>query len=395
LSRKIFVAGVGMTDFSKPGVGPAYPELGAQAAWLAMADAGIAYSAVEQVYAGYAFGDTGCGQRAVYGLGLTGIPVINVNNACASGSTALYLARQAIASGEAECVLALGFEQMAKGAIAMAYPDRPSSLDRHLDKLVAAGGRRDGAFLAEIYGLAAREYMSRHGAKPETFAAIAVKSRRHAAANPKALFRQELSLEQVLVSELLSPPLTRLQACPPTCGGAAAVVCSDEFAYRNDLDRVVAIVGQALRTDSKRPFDGDSMIDLIGWDMARDAATAAFEQSGVDPRDVPVVELHDCFTVNELIMYEALGLAEPGEGSRLVADADNTYGGRHVVNPSGGLLSKGHPLGATGLAQCYELVTQLRGEAGRRQVEGAAVAIQHNLGLCGACVVTVYQGMNS
>lgn len=393
MSEQVFVAGVGMTEFSKPGAGPAYPQLGEEAIRFALTDAGLGYDAVEQVYAGYVFGETSCGQRVVYGVGLTGVPVFNVNNACASGSSALYLARQAVASGEVDCALALGFEQMSKGAINVATPDRPNSFDRHVSRLVAAGGRADAPVLPQFYGFAAAEYMERYGAAPETFAAIAVKARRHAANNPKALFRQPLSIADVMASEPMAGPLTRLQACPPTCGAGAAVVCSAAFARRRGLGRLVRVAGQAMRTDGGHPFDGDSMIELVGAGMARAAALAAYEQAGVDPRDVPVLELHDCFTINELLTYEALGLAAAGEGGRLIADGDNSYGGRHVTNPSGGLLSKGHPLGATGLAQCFELVTQLRGEAGARQVEGAGVAIQHNLGLGGACVVTVYERM--
>jgi len=185
--------------------------------------------------------------------------------------------------------------------------------------------------------------------------------------------------------------LTRLMACPPTCGAAAAIVVSEAFARRHGLRTDVVIAGQALTTDGPGLFDTPSMIDLVGFGMTRSASQRVYEQAGIGPEDIDVIELHDCFAQNELLTYEGLGLCKEGEGAKLVEDGDNTYGGRWVVNPSGGLLSKGHPLGATGLAQCFELVHQLRGTAGERQVQGAKVALQHNLGLGGACVVTAYQ----
>ena len=387
---KVLVAGVGMTDFYKPGKSPDYTELGRDAALAAISDAGIGYRDIEHVYAGYVFGDSVAGQRAIYQLGLTGVPIFNVTNSCATGSTALFLARQAILSGQAECALAVGFDQMAPGPIVMAYGDRPAPLGRHLEKLATAGGQTDGAYLPEFYGYAGKEYQQRYGAASETFAQIAVKARRHAAHNPKALFRTPITLEEVMAAPPLSPPITRLQACPPTCGGAAAVLCTEAFARRHGLTPRVEIVGQALETDHDDVFDTGSMLALIGPKMAAAAAQKAYEQAGWGPRDAQVVELHDCFTVNELVMYEALGFAREGEAEKLVRDEDNTYGGAWVMNPSGGLLSKGHPLGATGLAQCFELVEQLRGNAGGRQVDGAKRAIQHNLGLGGACVVTAY-----
>jgi acetyl-CoA acetyltransferase len=183
--------------------------------------------------------------------------------------------------------------------------------------------------------------------------------------------------------------LTRLMACPPTCGAAATIIVSEEFAKKRGLRRDVLIAGQALSTDRPVSFDSRDMIRVVGTDITRQAALQAYEQAGIGPGDVDVIELHDCFAQNELLCYEALGLAPEGEGPRLVDDGDNTFGGKWVVNPSGGLLSKGHPLGATGLAQCYELTHQLRGTAGDRQVDGARIALQHNLGLGGAGVVTI------
>jgi acetyl-CoA acyltransferase len=204
------------------------------------------------------------------------------------------------------------------------------------------------------------------------------------------VFTAPVTAAEVLASPHIFGPLTRLQCCPPTCGAAAAVVVSEEFARAHGLRADVAVAAQAMTTDTPASFTGDLM-QLVGSDMTRSAARQVYEAAGVDPRDIPVVELHDCFTTNELISYEALGLTDEGTAEKFIADGDNTYGGRVVTNPSGGLLSKGHPLGATGLAQCAELVWQLRGEAGDRQVEGASLALQHNIGLGGAAVVTLYE----
>ena len=186
-------------------------------------------------------------------------------------------------------------------------------------------------------------------------------------------------------------PLTRYQCCPPTCGAAAAIVCSPEFARKHNLNTDVIIAAQAMTTDTASTFNSDDMCKVVGYDMTVSAAEQVYEAAGVGPEDIQVVELHDCFTANELITYEGLGLTPEGTAEKFILDGDNTYGGRVVTNPSGGLLSKGHPLGATGLAQCYELVSQLRGNADKRQVEGARFGLQHNLGLGGACVVTLYQ----
>jgi acetyl-CoA acetyltransferase len=226
----------------------------------------------------------------------------------------------------------------------------------------------------------------------ETFAKIRAKASRHAVHNPLALFRKEVTVDDVMASPTLIPGvMTRLMACPPTCGAAAAVLMSEDFARRHGIAPAVWIAAQAMTTDTPSTFETHDMMQLVGYDMARAAARQTYEQAGIGPDDVDVVELHDCFAHNELLSYEALGLCPEGGGERFVDDGDNTYGGRVVTNPSGGLLSKGHPLGATGLAQCFELTQQLRGNAGARQVAGARVALQHNLGLGGACVTTLYR----
>lgn len=391
MGRKVNVLGVGMVKFQKPGASDGYEVMANGAIKDALKDGGVDFTDVEQAYAGYVFGDSTCGQRAVYSVGTTGIPVINVNNNCSTGSTALYLARQAIEGGLAECVLAVGFEQMQKGALASAWSDRTNPLDKHVDVMNAEQGVNQAPFAAQMFGGAAREYRWKHGTRRETFAKISEKARKHAAKNPFALFREVLSVEQILASEDVFDPLTRFQCCPPTCGAAAAILCSDDFAKRKGLKPVVHIAGQVMTTDFASSFEGKSMMKMIGYDMAKACATQLYEKTGTGPQDVQVVELHDCFTANELLTYEAIGLCPEGGAEKFIWDDDNTYGGKFVVNPSGGLLSKGHPLGATGLAQCTELVWHLRGQAGDRQVENARVAVQHNLGLGGACVMTMYK----
>jgi acetyl-CoA acetyltransferase len=391
MKRAVHVIGVGMTPFVKPGSGPDYHVMARAAGTAALADAGIAYADVEQAYAGYVYGDSASGQRALYELGLSGIPVVNVNNNCSSGSSALFLARQAIEGGLAECVLALGFEKMERGALAERWLDRESPLRRHVEAMDAVQTPSAAPMVARMFGGAAREYRERYGTRADTFAKITVKARRHAEHNPNALFREQVDVDAVLASDLVYDPLTRLQCCPPTCGAAAAVLCSADFAARHGITGSVTIAAQAMTTDTASSFTPVSMIRMIGYDLSRAAASQVYEQAGIGPSDVDVIELHDCFTVNEVLGYEALGLCGEGEAERMIVDADNTYGGRYVINPSGGLLSKGHPLGATGLAQCTELVTQLRGRAGPRQVDGVRIALQHNIGLGGACVVTLYR----
>jgi acetyl-CoA acetyltransferase len=394
MQRPVHVVGVGMIPFTKPGQSDPYTVMGARAAKLALEDAGIAYPLVEQAYVGYVYGDSTAGQAAIYGVGLTGIPVFNLNNNCSTGSSALFLARQAVESGMVECAIALGFEQMQPGALKGAWDDRPSPMAHFAAAMTDKQGFDPAApRAAQFFGGAGRDYIGQYGIRKDTFGRIAVKARQHAARNPLAVFRQTLTLDEVMASAPVFDPLTRFQCCPPTCGAAAAIVCSAEFAKKHDLDQRVVIAAQAMTTDKPSTFDSHDMRKLVGYDMSAAAANRVYEDAGIGPEDLDVVELHDCFTANELITYEALGLTPEGTAEKFIVEGDNTYGGRIVTNPSGGLLSKGHPLGATGLAQCYELVSQLRGKADQRQVEGARLALQHNLGLGGACVVTLYQAV--
>ena len=390
--RHAIVAGVGMIPFAKPGSSEPYDVMGAAATRAALDDAGLLYGDVQQAYAGYVYGDSTSGQRVLYGVGMTGIPIINVNNNCSTGSTALFLARQAVESGAAECVLTLGFEQMAPGALTAKYTDRPTPFDAFDRETEALVGQSDVPLALRYFGGAGLAHMQKYGTKLETFAAVRAKASRHAANNPLALFRKVLTIEEVMASPMVMPGvMTRLMACPPTCGAAAAVIVSESYARRRGISSGVVIAAQAMTTDTPDTFAAHDMMQLVGYGMARSAAQQVYEAAGIGPEDIDVVELHDCFAQNELISYEALGLCAEGEAEAFIAAGGNTYGGRVVTNPSGGLLSKGHPLGATGLAQCYELTHQLRGTAAARQVEHARVALQHNLGLGGACVVTLYR----
>ena len=385
--------GVGMTKFDKPGTKEGdYPDWAKEAGEKALADAGVPYDAVEQAYAGYCYGDSTCGQRAVYGLGLTGIPVLNVNNNCSTGSSALYLARQAVKGGIADCALAIGFEKMEMGSLGVKYTDRTNPIDKHATAMFQVREPEQSPPAPQMFGNAGREHMERYGSQPDHYAWIGWKNHKHSVNNPYAQFQDEYSMDDIKAAKMIHEPLTKLQCSPTSDGSAAAVVASERFVDEHGLwDQAVEIAGQSMVTDMTSTFDEGSCIKIVGYDMSKEAANRAYAEAGVGPDDVDVIELHDCFSANELITYEALGLAEEGKGHELVESEDTTYGGKWVVNPSGGLISKGHPLGATGLAQCSELTWQLRGQADNRQVEGAKVGLQHNIGLGGAAVVTVYR----
>ena len=351
-----------------------------------------------------------CGQRVFYQFGMTGIPVYNVNNNCSTGSTGLNLARTMIQGGMANAVMVIGFEKMSPGSLSSKWDDRehPTGTTGMLNaKLRGYDPKAPGA--AQIFGNAGREYMEklalltpslaspllnrhRYGATAEDFAKIAVINHEHSQRNPYSQFQDLYTLEQVMSSQSVHSPLTKLQCCPTSDGGAAAILVSESFlATRPELrSQAILIAGQCLATDNLSLFDRSS-IGLVGYEMTQRAARTAMSQAGVRPQDATVVELHDCFSANEMVVLDAMGLAPHGKAHEMVRAGEITYGGRCVVNPSGGLISKGHPLGATGIAQCAELVWQLRGWANNRLVENSRFALQHNLGLGGAVVVTVYK----
>lgn len=391
---KSYIVGVGMTKFEKPESRDwQYWDMAKEAGDAALADAGIDYGLVEQVPVGYCFQASTAGQRAAYELGLSGVPVYNVNNNCATGSTALMMARQFVEGGINDCVLALGFEKMKRGALgggADGGDFKTSPVARHYGIMAAGHGFEMSPPTAQIFGNAAREHMKRYGTTAAQLAAVGAKNHRHSANNPNAQFQDVYTVEEILAAKTIHEPLTKLQCSPTSDGAAAAVVVSERFVERHGLgDRAVEIVAQSMTTDTEASFASGSCIDVVGKPMTAAAGRAVFAASGLGIGDVDVIELHDCFSINELLTYEALGMCEDGGAGELVESGATTYGGRWVVNPSGGLISKGHPLGATGLAQAAELVWQLRGTAGPRQVPGARVALAHNIGLGGAAVVTL------
>ncbi|MCX5147987.1 MULTISPECIES: lipid-transfer protein [unclassified Streptomyces] len=392
---KSYIVGVGMTKFEKPESRDwQYWDMAKEAGTAALADAGIAYDQVEQVPVGYCFQASTAGQRAAYELGLTGVPVYNVNNNCATGSTALMMARQFVEGGISDCVLALGFEKMKKGALgggADAGSDfKTSPVARHYGIMAAGHGFEMSPPTAQIFGNAAREHMERYGTTAAQLAAVGAKNHRHSANNPNAQFQDVYTVAEILGAKPIHAPLTKLQCSPTSDGAAAAVVVSERFVVRHGLhDKAVEIVAQAMTTDMESSFASGSCIDVVGKPMTEAAGRQVFSASGLGIEDVDVIELHDCFSINELLTYEALGMCGEGAAGKLVESGATTYGGRWVVNPSGGLISKGHPLGATGLAQAAELVWQLRGQAGPRQVPQARVGLAHNIGLGGAAVVTL------
>ncbi|MCB5907116.1 lipid-transfer protein [Streptomyces pinistramenti] len=394
MTGKAYIVGVGMTKFEKPeSRDRQYWDMAKEAGGKALADAGIGYGAVEQVPVGYCYQASTAGQRAAYELGLTGVPVYNVNNNCATGATALMMARQFVEAGVNDCVLALGFEKMQRGALGGGADSKDfatSPVARHYGVMAQAHGFETTPPTAQIFGNAAREHMDRYGTTAEQLAAVGAKNHRHSAHNPNAQFQDVYTVDEILAARTIHRPLTKLQCSPTSDGAAAAVIASERFVRAHGLqEQAVEIAGQAMTTDTEESFASGSCIDVVGKPVSRAAARQAYEASGLGIEDVDVIELHDCFSVNELLTYEALGMCGDGESGKLVADGATTYGGRWVVNPSGGLISKGHPLGATGLAQAAELVWQLRGTAGDRQVAGARTGLAHNIGLGGAAVVTL------
>jgi acetyl-CoA acyltransferase len=378
--RDVCVIGVGMTKFER--CEREFTELVQEAVTDALKMAGVGPENLEQAFAGYVNGMSTQGQRALYGMGIGGLPVYNVHNYCSTGSTALHLGYQAIASGMNECVLAFGFEKMQKGPLEKQLSG--------LENIAKESDKGAPPIAARMFGDGGRQHMELYGTTKEQFAKVSVKNHRHSVNNPRSQYREACTLDEVLASRLVYDPLTILQCCPTSDGAGAAILCSQEFANRHGISRPVRIVAQAMATDRMEDFSMGAL-GMIGVGMSRRAAEKVYEQAGLGPKDVQVIELHDCFSTNELVTYESLGLCKEGEGGRLIDEDQVTYGGKWVVNPSGGLLSKGHPLGATGLAQCAELVWQLNGVAEKRQVPNARVALQHNVGLGGACVVTMYR----
>uniref|UniRef100_A0A6B2ECI7 Sterol carrier protein 2 n=1 Tax=Phlebotomus kandelakii TaxID=1109342 RepID=A0A6B2ECI7_9DIPT len=393
-ASKVYVIGCGMTKFEKPGKRQDfdYPAMAQEAVRKALADAKVDYKEVKQAFVGFVYGDSCSGQRALYEVGMTGIPIYNVNNNCSTGSSALYMAKQLVESGQIDCALALGFEKMERGSLSAKYFDRANPSEKHLETMGNLHDITGSPITAQLFGNAGLEHMKKFGTTPEHFAKIAWKNHKHSVNNPYSQFQDEYTLEQIQKSPSVHGYLTKLQCCPTSDGSAACILASEAFVKSHGLEsQAVEIVGMEMATDLPSTFHEKSMMKVVGYDMTRLAAQKLFDKAGCKPTDVQVVELHDCFSANELITYEALGLCPPGKAGELIDRGDNTYGGKYVINPSGGLISKGHPLGATGLAQCSELCWQLRGMADKRQVANVKLALQHNLGLGGAVVVSLYR----
>jgi sterol carrier protein 2 len=324
---------------------------------------------------------------------MTQIPIYNVNNNCSSGSSGIHLARQLISHGAADCILVVGFEKMFPGSLKTNFPDRTPPNDRTVEMIRATRGYSESTPRSpQTFGNAGREYMEKYGATFDDFAEIARINHLHSAKNPYSQFQDVYTLEQIKNSPMVHAPLTKLQCCPTSDGAAAAVIVSEKWlnAHSHLKAQAILIAGQHLATDSPALYSR-SAIDLVGMEMTKKAAREAMREAGITAKDVKVCELHDCFSANEMITIDGLGLSEPGKAHELVRRGGITYGGQVVINPSGGLISKGHPLGATGLAQCAELCWHLRGWASNRHVQDVECALQHNLGLGGAAVVTVYK----
>lgn len=388
----VYVLGVGMTKFIKPRGKVDYTELGFEAGVKALLDAQVNYDDIDMGVACYCYGDSTCGQRVFYQFGQTSIPIWNVNNNCSTGSTGLYLGRNMIAGGQADAVLVVGFEKMNPGSLSTYFNDRANPTGTFGEMMKATRGVTNAPGAAQMFGNAGREYIEKYGATNADFAEIARVNHEHSKRNPYSQFQQEYTLEQIMQSPMIHEPLTKLQCCPTSDGGAAAVLVSQSFldARPHLKEQAVLIAGQVLATDTESVFSR-SAIDLMGYGMNEYAAKIALSEAGVSVKDIKVAEVHDCFSANEMIVIDALGLSEKGKAHEMVRAGDITYGGKMVVNPSGGLISKGHPLGASGIAQCAELVWHLRGWANNRLVEGTTAALQHNLGLGGAVVVSVYK----
>jgi len=382
-----------MTKFLKPRGERMYTEMGYEAGAKAMLDAKITYDDVETGVACYCVGPTTAGQRVFYQFGMSTIPIYNTNNACATGSTGLHMARQLVRNGAVDCVLVIGFEQMKPGPLTGPPGAMPSPMALSMQMMAETRGIDGSPPNAQYFANAGKEYMEKYGAEARDFAEIARISHEHSQRNPYSQFRDVYTLEQIEKAPMIHYPLTKLQCSPTSDGAGAAVIVSQAFldARPHLKSQAILMAGQSMMTDSPQLYSRSSM-DLVGYDMTAKAAKVALAEAGVKPSDIGVCELHDCFSANELILLDGLGFSKPGKAHEMVRAGDITYGGKGpIINPSGGLISKGHPLGATGLAQCCELTWQLRGWANNRLAENTSVALQHNLGLGGAVVMNVYK----
>ena len=373
----IYATGAGMIKFGRyPDRTPA--ELGAQAALMALDDTGLTVGDVGVVYTGSSFNAaSSMGQQILAQIGQTGIPCVNVSNACASGATAFREAFVAILSGLYDVALAIGVEKNPHGMLGGAAVDGPQS-----EGLFGSGS------MPAVFAESGMVHAAAYGTTFEQFAKVAVKNRKHGALNPKAKFQTEASLEEVMGSEMIAWPLTKLMCSANVDGAAAIVLVSERKAREIGLARAVKVRGSAL---ASAPYEARNQVMFDPNSVTRLAAKNAFEMAGIGPDELDLVELHDCFATAELLHYENLGLCGEGEAGRLIDSGETALGGRIPVNVSGGLIAKGHPIGATGVANLVEIVEHLRGEAGARQVEGARIGLAHVLGFGTSAAVHILE----
>jgi acetyl-CoA acetyltransferase len=363
--RDVYILGVGTTACGKFPDKPAHI-LGREAAWAAIKDAGIHPRKIEMAFCGHVYQGMGVGQRTLKEIGLVGQPTVNVEGACGSGTLSFWEAWRSIAYGQCDIALALGVENLSR-----ILSGGPLPLEED-DVEVAMG-----MSMPALYALRAKRYMEEYGVTPEQLAKVVVKSRRHAALNPIAQFRKEVTIEEVLNSPMIADPLTRTQCCPIGDAAAAAVLCSEDLVDKLATKKPVKVLGCVAQ--SGKYSDPQKLVCDPSENVTR-TSKLAYEMAGLGPEDIDVAEIHDAFSIAEMLVYEALGFCEKGAGVRLIEEDRTSLGGDIVVNPSGGLLSRGHPVGATGLLQVAEIVWHLRGEAGARQVEGAKVGLIETMG---------------
>ncbi|MBS0473154.1 MAG: thiolase family protein [Proteobacteria bacterium] len=379
MANDVYVVG---TDMIKFGRFPerTVPELGAQAALMALDDCGLTIQDMQALYSGNLFeASGGVGQRILREIGQTGIPVVNVANACATGATAFREGWMAIKAGVYDIVLCVGSEQMGSGLLGGGGGG----------KGIPTEGLLGSGTMPSVFAHVGLEHTRQYGTTFEQFAKVSVKNHHHSTLNPKAMYQKETPLEEVMGAEMISYPNTKLMCSVNVDGSAAAVLCSEKKAKELGLmGRAVRVRASALTSD---PYTSRNIAMMDFNAVTRLAAKTAYDMAGLGPDDVNLVELHDCFATAELVHYENLGLCKDGEAGKLIDTGATQLGGKIPVNVSGGLLSKGHPLGATGIANIYEITTHLRGEAGARQVEGARIGLTHVVGAGSACAVHILE----
>ncbi|HIM35124.1 MAG TPA: thiolase family protein [Pseudomonadales bacterium] len=374
-----YVVGVDMIKFGRfPD--KTVPQIGAEAAHLALDDSGLTIQDMEALYCGNLGQASGMvGQRILQEIGQTGIPVVNVSNACATGATAFREAWASVKAGLYDLVIAVGVEQMGKGLLGGAGGSKGISKE----------GLLGSGTMPSVFAEAGMEHARNYGTTFEQFAKVSVKNHHHSTMNPKAMYQIETPLETVMNAEMISYPNTKLMCSVNVDGSAAAIIASEKKAKELGLmSRAIKVRASVLTSD---PWQERDLVMPDVNTCTRRAAAAAYEMAGLGAEDIDLVELHDCFATAEILHYENLGLCDDGEAGRMIDDGEVALGGKVPVNMSGGLLSKGHPLGATGIANIYEVSTHLRGEAGQRQVEGARIGLTHVIGLGSACGIHILE----